>query len=114
MAAGHHDRPAHCLVHAMLLPAPSIRPVPPATTELLEESVDQGSAGASPDAPPSRRWRRTRGGRGEERDLDGALGDRRGLADDLMEPRFGDGALALLVDVEPVAPPRADGRRDAP
>ena len=41
----------------------------------------------------------------EEGDLDGALGDRWGWRIELVEPRFGDRALALLVDVEPVRCP---------
>ena len=35
----------------------------------------------------------------EEGDLEGALGDRAGLADELVQPRFGDRAVALVVDI---------------
>ena len=35
----------------------------------------------------------------EEGDLEGALADRAGLADELVQPRVGDGAVALVVGV---------------
>jgi hypothetical protein len=38
----------------------------------------------------------------EEGDLEGALADRARLADELVEPRFGDRAVALVVDVDAV------------
>src|SRR5215218_3612019 len=38
----------------------------------------------------------------EEGDLEGPLGDRVGLADELVEPWFGKGAVALVVDVSAV------------
>jgi hypothetical protein len=46
----------------------------------------------------------------EEHDLEGSLSHLTPLADELMEPRFGDRAVALLVDVDaPTAfPPRPD------
>src|SRR5829696_9163967 len=38
----------------------------------------------------------------EEGDLEGALADQAGLADELVQAWFGDGAVALVVDVDPV------------
>ena len=43
------------------------------------------------------------GARAEELDLDEALADRAGLADQLMEALLGQRAVASLVDVEPMA-----------
>ena len=59
----------------------------------------------------------------QEGDLEGALGDRAGLADELVQPRFGQGAVALVVDVGAVggsrglpveAHPEPDWDRRAP
>jgi hypothetical protein len=42
------------------------------------------------------------GARGEEGDLERAVGDRSRLADQLVEPRPIEGSVAPFVDVEPV------------
>jgi len=70
--------PAEELTRALTWPAPEPR------TELAEGERVGGHA------------------RGEERDLEGALGDPFGLADELVQPLPGDRAVALAVHVEAV------------
>ena len=50
----------------------------------------------------------------EEGDLEGALADGAGLADELVQPRVGEGAVALVVDVGAVGGARGLPVEDAP